>query len=325
MKKLFVRLAAIGVLVGVVWFGVARSDLFSPARAFAVGDLTIDWGVTAGQPIFTITDFAPGETETREVTIENTASVNRPVGIRGVATVPGAISNVLDIVISVDGTPTYGGTSATGAKTLTQFFTDSAGPAGLPLMTLSPGDTATITISVHFQETAGNAFQAQSVTFDITFGISFDVPAACEAITFSGLPIFGTQRGERIVGTAGNDLIVAFEGGDSVRGMGGDDCIIGGPGGDSLRGGPGNDIIFGNEQGDQLYGEDGNDQLFGGAQGDGLNGGAGDDQLFGGDHSDSLRGGSGNDELFGEAGSDSARGEGGIDRCDAESERTCEL
>lgn len=328
MKKSLLTILIYSAAVVAVTFAAIRGDVFTTATAFAIGDLTIDWGsgVTPGDPIFTVSAMAPGQMETRTVEVQNDSpSSARPVGVRGIVSGTDTLSPALEIVISADGVPKYGAGSPTGIKTLQQFFTESAGPNGIELLTLAPGADTSLEFTVAFTSSAGNDFQNGSVTFDIVIGIAIAVPEDCSAITFSGLPIFGTTRGERLVGTSGNDLIFAFEGGDVVRGGGGDDCIIGGPGGDSLQGEGGSDIIFGNEGGDSLQGGAGDDRLFGGDSSDSVQGGAGNDYAEGNAGSDGLTGGAGNDTLIGGAGSDGASGGAGTDTCDAEGESGCEL
>lgn len=328
MKKSLVATLIYSAVIVAITVAAVRSNVLIPATAFAVGDLTVDWGagITPGDPIFTVTAMAPGQVASRTVVVQNDApSSARPVGVRGVASGADTLSPALEIVISADGVPKYGAGSATGVKTLQQFFIESAGPDGIALITLSPGADTAIDFTVTFQESAGNDFQNDSVTFDITIGIAVATPSDCSAIPFTGIPIFGTARAERLVGTSGNDLIFAFEGGDLVRGLGGDDCIVGGPGGDSLQGGDGDDVIFGNEGGDSLQGGAGADRLFGGDDGDGLQGDDGNDYAEGNAGSDGLSGGAGNDTLIGGAGNDGAAGNAGIDTCDAEGESSCEL
>jgi len=77
--------------------------------------------------------------------------------------------------------------------------------------------------------------------------------------------IAGTDAGEAIIGTAGDDVIAAGDGNDIVRGLGGNDTICGGDGDDKLKGGAGND---------RLFGEDGRDKLRGGLNRDYCNGGS---------------------------------------------------
>lgn len=283
------------------------TNIFLPKTAFAVGDLTVNWGVPEGNPIFTLSNFAPGSSESRTVNITNGAASPRPVGIRGIQTSdPGNLASVLTIVIKKNGTDIYGGTSPTGAKTVSQFFTDSTLPDFVSLTTLNPAASATYSITVTFQTSAGNPFQNKTLIFDLKIGINIAAPLACSDMVFGNV-IFGTQRGDKLNGTSGNDLIFGLEGGDLIDGKGGDDCIVGGAGGDSLNGNTGNDKVFGEGGGDLVQG------------------GVGNDYLEGNDGSDSLSGGNNNDTLLGGNGSDNANGNSGIDTCVAESRTNCEL
>jgi len=343
LKFKLIRIGILGLVVGLLLvFNPVHLNL-NQSTVRAVGDLEIDWGVPDGQPIFEIFNMMPGQSEERQVKVTNNGSSIRPVGVRGVEK-PGGIGSlkdVLEITISQNGTDLYGGT--TGTKTVSQFFTDSAGPDGIFLLNLNLSITKTLNFQVTLPTSAGNEFKNTSIIFDIIIGISVAVPAECQNIEFSGDPIFGTSKGDRIIGTSGNDLIFGFEGGDFIDGKNGDDCIIGGQGGDFLKGGNGNDVIFGNEGGDSLNGENGKDLLIGGEGSDSLKGGNGDDilngndgddsldgqngndSLDGGSGSDGLKGGRGDDSLLGGPGSDSADGQQGFDNCDAESERNCEI
>ncbi|OGY26727.1 MAG: hypothetical protein A2Z11_00300 [Candidatus Woykebacteria bacterium RBG_16_43_9] len=289
-----------------------------PSMVRAVGDLTINWGVpTTGDPIFVVSNLLPGDTESRTVSVTNGGGVVRPVGVRGVKTSgPGSLETVLDFVISENGTDLYGGASTTGPKTLEQFFTESAGINGIFLSNLNPGASTTYSFKVTFDQNAGNEFQGKEVIFDLIIGITVEVPLECAGINFSGPPIYGTSREDRLVGTSGNDLIFGFEGGDSINGNNGDDCIVGGDGGDGLRGNNGNDVILGGNGSDSLKGNNGNDHLIGGEGSDSLDGGNQDDILEGGAGSDGLQGGNGNDTLFGGSGSDGLKGGNGDDYLD---------
>lgn len=64
--------------------------------------------------------------------------------------------------------------------------------------------------------------------------------------------IVGTRRGDRLVGTPGDDVIYAGRGKDKVNGRGGDDIICGGAGNDRLKGGPGADRLIGGKGRDRL-------------------------------------------------------------------------
>ena len=81
----------------------------------------------------------------------------------------------------------------------------------------------------------------------------------------------------KLVGTAGNDILVAGTAYDELQGLGGDDRLLGDNGKESLIGGDGNDWLSGGNGNDALNGADGNDILVGGAGADTLTGGVGDD------------------------------------------------
>ncbi|MBI4137451.1 hypothetical protein HY469_05305 [Candidatus Roizmanbacteria bacterium] len=334
LKRILVIVIALSV--GISGYFIYQSQLQS--TVYAVGDLNVNWGVPEGDPIFVVTNFAPGETETRNVDITNNAGTARPVGIRGVldSETTGFSSQLIIEIFE-------GATSLYGPTTLSQFFTDSAGPDGIALSTLGPGAFTTYDINVTFDAASGNPFQGANIQFDLKIGIAIPVPEECSQIAFSGDPIFGTDGNDRILGTAGNDLIFALEGNDRVLAHGGDDCIVGGPGNDELRGETGNDIIFGNDGddlvvgavgNDLLFGNEGNDTLRGENNNDHMEGGNGDDLMLGGNNNDVILGGSGNDMLRGESGNDelvggadtdNANGHSGTDSCDAEVEVSCEL
>ncbi len=87
------------------------------------------------------------------------------------------------------------------------------------------------------------------------------IPTECRGMTFAQV----------IVGTDGDDVIHAGNGGALVFGSGGDDAISGGNGKDCLVGGDGDDT---------LYGANGRDVLLGGEGNDACDGGAGTDLLI---------------------------------------------
>jgi Ca2+-binding RTX toxin-like protein len=111
-----------------------------------------------------------------------------------------------------------------------------------------------------------SATGSTTVTADTNF-----VPSLCRA-THSTLAdwniIKGTNAGETLNGTNGDDLI---------WGLGGDDTISGGNGADCIVGGDGNDTLNGQNQADILIGGNGNDGLNGGNQTDTCEGGDGTD------------------------------------------------
>jgi len=295
----------------------------TPSTAFAVGDLTVNWGVPEGNPIFVVTDAAPGAIEQRNVAITNNAPSSRQVAVRAVQSSenPSNFSDELTIEILDGVTPLYSGT-------LTQFFTDSGGVNGIFLFNPSSGASKNITFKVTFDTAAGNDFQNAQIVFDLKIGISFDLPSECQNINLSGnggSPIFGTAGVDNLTGTPGNDLIVALEGNDKVEGNSGDDCIIGGLGNDRLNGNLGKDVILGGDGDDDLTGNNEDDYLDGGAGKDNLKGENGQDNLKGGSGSDNLDGGNDNDSLDGGPDQDGGVGGNGIDSCiNLESKKSCE-
>lgn len=364
MKNRLIRIGIITVLVGAI-FAFNKFDavhFLTPSTVEAVGDLVVDFGVPPGTPMFNFPNLSPGESKSKTITVTNNALANRPVGIKGINTAEtGAISNVILIVISKNGTDLYGGASATGPKTLSQFFTDSSGINGIPLTTLLPNQAAAYIITATFNQSAGDQFQSKSVVFDLKIGITVDVPPQCTDMTFSGSPIFGTQKNDIINGTSGNDLIIGFEGNDAINSGNGNDCIIAGSGKDAIASGNGNDVVFGNDgddaivggndkdiliggsgkdsirgdngsdniQGDHgndsISGGNGNDSISGGAGNDAISGDNGDDQIHGNEGNDALNGGLGNDTLLGDQDIDTVNGASGVDTCDAEFKSACEL
>ena len=161
-----------------------------------------------------------------------------------------------------------------------------------------------------------------------------------------------TSGNDVILGTPGNDRIVAGDGFDVICGEGGDDTIIAGNGQDVVFGGAGNDIIEAGQGKDVVYGQDGDDiiaggrgkdTLIGGAGDDSIrgnegtdtiDGGAGDDILRGGQKADTIDGGNGNDTLIGGtrpdildggAGVDTYNGGGGVDTCIADAAGVSEI
>ncbi|NET59439.1 MAG: hypothetical protein F6K47_25840 [Symploca sp. SIO2E6] len=137
-----------------------------------------------------------------------------------------------------------------------------------------------------------------------------------------GKNITGSNRGDTIDGTNGNDIINAGNGHDTVNGFEGDDLLNGGNGKDLLDGGDGNDIILGGNSQDTLFGSAGDDtidggngvdELTGGLGNDILNGGNGADELIGDWGNDILTGGNGADELSGGLGNDTLSGDNGAD------------
>jgi Ca2+-binding RTX toxin-like protein len=253
LLKILLAFSIFGILA---WqYPKIKSFKFVPT-AQAIGDLSVDWGVSPGKPIFTISNIAPGDGPvSRTVTVSNGATSNRTVAVKGLVTTSNILSDKLNINIYSGPTLVY------GPKTLSQFFADSNTVTnnGVAFATLPASTSKTYKFDVSLDPSADNPYQNKSVVFDIKIGISVDVPEACRTIQFAGQPIFGTSRGENITGTPGNDLIVAMEGNDKVESGNGNDCILGGPGDDRLTGNNGNDVIVGEIGNDDAEGNNGSD------------------------------------------------------------------
>lgn len=150
-------------------------------------------------------------------------------------------------------------------------------------------------------------------TIDGGPGIDTLVLAACNgaSVNLARGTLTGCGRGtttlaniERVIGSAGNDIITGSCGPNVLLGGGGNDVVNGGCGNDLIGGGDGNDRLSGGPGIDRLVGGDGNDRL---------SGGSGVDRLIGGDGADSMEGGAGVDRLEAGAGNDIASGGDGAD------------
>lgn len=304
MKKRLIKITVLILFIAtLIYFNGGLRLAGQTSTAFAVGDLTVDWGVPSGQPIFVVSNMLPGDSEVRSVSITNESSFVRPVGVRGVKTSETAsMSGILNFSIDDGSNQLYG-----PGKTLSEFFTESDDVSGLFLFNINPGETKTINFTALFPTTAGNEYQNAQIIFDLIIGISSDIPAECLDIKFAGVPIYGTANKDKLKGTNGNDLIIAFEGDDTVDGSNGDDCIIGGDGNDKLDGSNGNDIILGGAGDDKINASNGNDKVYAGEGNDTIDGSNGDDYIIGG------------------LGTDNAKGGNGTDTCEAETKTSCEL
>lgn len=341
MKKILLqasKLVALFILsFGIVWY--AKENLLDilQKRVDAAGALSFNTGVANGQPIFSFSNISPGFSTSHNITAENSDTVARKTGVKGIKTSGGILDNALLIEIKQNGSTLY------GPKMLSEFFSDSQTLNGVELSQLNPGQSAEYEFFVTFESSAGNEYQNQSLVFDLQFGIiGEDLPQACTGIKFSKT-IYGTAGNDRIQGTTGNDLIYTFEGNDTIDGGVGNDCIISGPGNDTINGGVGNDVIdagAGNDivragvGNDRILGGSGEDKIYGDVGNDYIEGNDGNDQLWGGVGNDTLIGGLGNDSLDGEVGNDTLQGGDGIDNatggvgkdmCEAEAKKTCEL
>lgn len=172
MPHLKFKLSKISAVVLLISTGlvIASPFLIDDSYAHPQGGMVIDWGVTSGNPIFTVEDFKPCDVEKRTVKIKNENDEPKKFSVVGTNTQEtGNIASIVDFVISTGGSDIYGGT--TGAKTLTQFFADSQIPGGIPLATLTHDQSKTFTFTATFPCSAGNEYQEKKVVFDLKIGV----------------------------------------------------------------------------------------------------------------------------------------------------------
>ena len=129
-------------------------------------------------------------------------------------------------------------------------------------------------------------------------------PAQAAPRCFGKRPtIVGTDRSDRINGTAGADVILGLGGRDRINGRGGNDRICSGDGRDLLMGKGGSDQLSGGSGNDRIRAHAGNDRVVGGKGGDLIEGADGNDKLSGSSGGDYMVGGLGNDLYLGAEGS----------------------
>ena len=110
----------------------------------------------------------------------------------------------------------------------------------------------------------------------------------------------GTDRADRIEGTAARDVIFPGAGDDRIRSLGGDDRIDAAYGRDDVESGAGNDIVHTQGNDDRIHGGPGVDYLYAGNGEDTADGGSGKDWIVvaGDGRVDRVRCGPGKDAVF---------------------------
>jgi Ca2+-binding RTX toxin-like protein len=93
--------------------------------------------------------------------------------------------------------------------------------------------------------------------------VTVTVSSGAEVVHARFVVHVGGMGSNRIVGTAGIDVVFALDGNDTVLGRGGDDLINGGPGADRIRGGAGDDVLMGGTGRDRVTGGAGADVFLG--------------------------------------------------------------
>lgn len=183
-KIITLSLAVILIGLGVIAYNNNKN---SEAIVRAFGPLNVTF---PSVPMFNESNWFPGKSITKSITIENTDLFARNVGIRANnfhdTGVPG-LSHGLSIIISNGGNIIYGEGSPTGPKSLMNFYSEPV--VWLALLPL--GNIAVFDFTVNMDIQSGNEFQGSSTTFDLFAGVdNEDSPFP----TFGPLPTLPTLR-----------------------------------------------------------------------------------------------------------------------------------
>jgi Ca2+-binding RTX toxin-like protein len=121
---------------------------------------------------------------------------------------------------------------------------------------------------IHVTNLAGaEGNKGETYQLTLTVDYSHATTTAVHADTYS----VADSHGDSATGA----LAIHYQAGSHLVGTDGNDVLIAGEGHSLLEGGKGDDVLVAGSQGDDLYGNDGNDLLIGGAGDDTLDGGAG--------------------------------------------------
>jgi len=266
------------IILGVIVAAVART-LVNPAdfNTYAsVGDLITDWGgVQAPNAMFYVTNMLPGDSVTKTLTVTNTSSGIKPLGIRAVQTsLTGELDFPAKLLLKI-----YENNVLIRDYSLAGLFTDSLNNGYIDFADLAPGATGHYTFTVTFDPNAGNPYQQDSVVFNLILGIAIEVPEQCQPVLAQpGVKfVFGTDKKETLTGGNYPNVIFGFGGDDVLNGNNLQDCLIGGDGNDKLHGNNKNDVLLGGDGNDDLNGNNGDDYLDGGSGTNKLDGSNGTD------------------------------------------------
>lgn len=238
--------------------------------------------------IFDLTNIAPGNSGTGEVTISNTGSAPGALSLASVGLTDalgrfgGTLSERLLLRLEAIGsagqaTELYDGqlgampelrlgTLATGASRTFRFVITmlDGGSPSTPFVDDNIYQRARTGIGYEWTLTESEGGDAESVPPDeppAPTPIPTPKPAAPSPPTKDPPPA-GTARADNLVGTSGDDTIFGRGGADRIYGKGGRDHLDGGAGADHLYGGAGADRLRGGKGTDHLNGGSGADRIF---------------------------------------------------------------
>lgn len=125
-------------------------------------------------PLFKITNFLPGQNITRLVRVTNNSDKPQRIAIEAInypKPIPhNDLSRALMIIIREGLINLYGGSSATGPKSLYNFYQDSEALSEIYLSNLESGKTTQYSIILSFPLERGNEWQNVSTRFDLLIG-----------------------------------------------------------------------------------------------------------------------------------------------------------
>lgn len=170
MKKRILRITLLTAIVALaISLNGGLKGLLKNPTVQAFGDLIVDFHVPVGNPIFTLSNMFPGQSETRAVDITNNGSVPRIIAVKGFRT--NGIGLDPKIETQLDFTIKNGSAIKYGPVKMSDFFSASnSSTNGVLLDIFNPSAQKTYTFAVSFPASSGNAFQAKSVTADFIFG-----------------------------------------------------------------------------------------------------------------------------------------------------------
>jgi len=145
------------------------SFIFFPANpAFAITKTTANMTVTYDDPMFdSSVVWYPGLSVNREIEVTNTSNTNRRFLFQGEnLTDVGNLFENLEIAVSQNGIDLYGGTSATGKKTVAQMVADNE----IYLSDVGAQSVNKYIFNVKMPGSLGNDFQNTKTVFDIKVG-----------------------------------------------------------------------------------------------------------------------------------------------------------
>lgn len=133
MKKVYTVLKPfiVGLALGsavVLSNALHDGDVLSTVRAF--GDLAVQFGIPAEEPLFNLDNMAPGDTVSKEIQVTNNGTTAHFVAVKGVRTGPPGqtephIETVLTLTVSQNASTLFQGT-------LQEFFDMSQSENGVP-------------------------------------------------------------------------------------------------------------------------------------------------------------------------------------------------